>query len=622
MENMRSEILRKRKIASAIFFLSLCPGTFSQAQTLPESVIMMIEEEAEALSESGYEELMARYEYYYEHPVPINRATREELEELGLLNLFQIESLLAHIEQFGDILSAGELSVVDGFNESIVASIMPFISFESEFSIGEVNKKRSVNTEIVIKGKKKWSGNGIGLTSKILTDYSGHSLGITLDNDAGEYLSNCFLPDFSSIHYEYKNKRINLVVGDYTARFGQGLTLWKSFPISFIGAPSSLAKRGKGISGYTSTDEDNYLRGAAISSQIGSGLLSFLLSARNIDARIVDDRYTSIVTGGIHVTDAEKAKRHTMWEYLAGTNYTLKFSTLNLGLTAVAYMYNKHNGRKVSDYNRYQQYDGPWGNVGADFHWFHNHLRYFGEFSVDAHLAPAAIFGVIWNPKYEIETGATFRYYDKSFISTHSGAYSTTSSTSNQIGLAMGLKWLASDRMTINCNSDAVYYPWSRFNVSGSSAMIKGRVSLEYNIDNKFASSLRLNGKIELKTVTTTSFSASAKAKYALSGNFEIDGCSSVNAGGYAAYLGLTFSTYRKRLQLSARVTRYDTADWDSRIYLHEKGMPQTYSVEAFYGKGWSEYLMCSFSAGRRFKIYLKASNRYCAFFTRITIPG
>ncbi len=619
---MRGEILRDRKIASAIFFLSFLGITTQlQAQSLPESIISMIENHAENLSESSYEELVDRLEYFYEHPIAINSASRDELEELGLLNLFQIESLIDHIEQFGDILSSGELSIVDGFNKNIISQIEPFISYESDYSIGEVDREKRLETEIIAKGKRKW-GNDFALTSKIALNYDRHSVGITLDNDAGEHLSRYYLPDFTSFHYEYRNNRYNIVVGDYVAKFGQGLTLWKSFPISFVSTPSSMAKRGKGLSGYTSTDEDNYLRGLAASAQFGSSTVSILLSARNIDARVVDDYYTSIVTGGIHVSDAEMAKRHTMWEYLAGTNYTIKLNSLKLGITAVAYMYDKHNGRRVYDYNRYQIYDGLWGDVGVDFLWHHNHCRYFGELAIDAHAAPAMIVGMVYNPKYEVESCTTFRYYDKSFISTHSGAFSTISSVSNQLGLTYNLKWLASDSFTINYYSDLVYYPWVRFNIDSSSSSIKSKISFEYSKENKWQLTLMLNGKIARETEIYYNYSASLKVKYYCGNRFELEGIGSYNSGGYAACIGATFSTERKRLQVSGRVTKYDTSDWNSRIYLYEKGMPQTYSVEAFYGKGWSEYLMLKYSPSKKYNFYIKVSDRYSAFFIRIFIPG
>jgi DNA uptake protein ComE-like DNA-binding protein len=54
--------------------------------------------------------------YYKKHPINLNRAKREELEELQLLNDIQINSLMKHLAKNGNLINIYELQSVDGFD--------------------------------------------------------------------------------------------------------------------------------------------------------------------------------------------------------------------------------------------------------------------------------------------------------------------------------------------------------------------------------------------------------------------------------------------------------------------------------------------------------------------------
>ena len=58
------------------------------------------------LEEGALEEVAVRFEQLLENPLDINRAGREELEELHVLSDFQIESILEYRRVSGNIMSA------------------------------------------------------------------------------------------------------------------------------------------------------------------------------------------------------------------------------------------------------------------------------------------------------------------------------------------------------------------------------------------------------------------------------------------------------------------------------------------------------------------------------------
>ena len=436
------------------------PTGAALAQDLPAAVTTLLEQLAD--DSDSTEELVRYYEELLLKPLNVNAATRAQLEETGLLTLFQIESLLAWRERYGAIRSATELGLVEGLTPEAAAVLRAFFAF------GDPTPDSSAKQTYTAKLRKKWRQKGFSLTTKGLYDAPDYSASAVIDNDPQERF-----PDFWSLSARYEG----LYAGDFTARFGQGLVVWKSFSLTAFSAPSSASRRGAGLREYRGADESNFFRGLGWTRAKGPWTVTAFASYNAVDARIVDGRYTSIATDGLHATESEREKRHAMHEWVAGANAAWQKGRWHVGVTAVGYGYDKPNGRRVQDYNRYQQYDGAWGNLGVDWYGSVGSLRLFGEAAVDAHRAPAVLAGVVWSPSYNFETSLTARCYSPAYIATHAGAYSTLSSVSNQIGATYALQWIR-DRWTLRMNADGTYYPWKRYRAEAGTATLKARVEV------------------------------------------------------------------------------------------------------------------------------------------------
>lgn len=586
---------------------------------------MLIEQMAERAAEAGddgyggaagMEALVRYYEQLLRQPLNLNAATRLQLEETGLLTLFQLESLFAWRERYGAVRSATEWALVEGFSPETVARLQPF------FSLGDPAERQQAAQTYTAKFRKKWKQAGFSLTTKAQYESQSLSLSAVLDNDPKERF-----PDFISLSARYNG----FYAGDFTARFGQGLVLWKSFSLTAFGTPSAASRRGGGLQAYHSTDESNFFRGVGWSGglgrpadcsdglgrptgrgRLGQWTMSAFISRNAVDARLVDGRYTSIATDGLHVSETEKAKRHTMHEYVAGGNVTLTRGRWRFGVTGVAYAYDHPNGRKVQDYNRYQQYDGLWGNLGADVYGSLGSLRVFGEAAVDAHGAPAVLAGALWSPSYEFETSLTFRCYAPSYIATHAGAYTSLSSVSNQVGGAWAAQ-LIQGRWTLRANADLAWYPWKRYRQEAGTWGFNGRIQLLRSFTGgaeaevQLAWSSRLKGRLRLSLPAGDAWQLTVR--------------SDANLGGAAGYADVRWRPSR-RWDLSARMTLWRTRDWDSRICFYERGVPQSFLVENYAGKGIGAYLVAKYAPTRNVEMWVKLQQGYAAYFVRIFIPG
>ena len=117
-----------RTLISNLLCFSMLAGAAiaAQAQELPAMITTLLEQLAEQGGDA--EELVRYYEGLLERPLNLNAASRAQLEETGLLTLFQVESLVAWRERYGAIRSAAELGLVDGFRPEDAAVLRAFFT--------------------------------------------------------------------------------------------------------------------------------------------------------------------------------------------------------------------------------------------------------------------------------------------------------------------------------------------------------------------------------------------------------------------------------------------------------------------------------------------------------------
>lgn len=504
-------------------------------------------------------------------------ASGREQDSLRTLTPYQIQSILDYVETYGDILSVSELSHVDGFTKDDAVWL-----WESARQYLNRDLSRPQH-QISSKFRKKYKQEGFSISGKYFFDNGGNlSAGAVIDNDPGEKF-----PDFISAHVKYKG----LVAGDYSARFGQGLVLWKSFSYQSMGEPSVLMKRGKGIQGYKSTDEENFLRGAACSFNLG--------------------RHTGVsVFGSFKGVDVKPRDSGQVHEFVAGANAQYERGRFKVGLTAVCYSYDRPVKKVVRIDNQLQIYEGLWGNAGLDFLASFGSLRLFGECGLDAHASPAALLGALWSPDYSFEAGIQARAYSPSYIANHS-----VESVNNDIGASASVKYIKGG-WKFNLNAEYDYHPWYGYNKPAGEIEYKLRFVSQYTCQScanllaqvTFGSSLKTRIHCSLPVGQFT-FSARLESNYV-----------SAQDKGHACYLEVAYLS--GKLQLAARGTYYDTDSWNSRIYLYEKDTPQSFSSQVYYKKGLGGYLVARYSPTKSLDLYLKVQQNYCSFFIRIFIPG
>lgn len=583
------------------------------AQDVPRSITDILEQLQESESSAASEELLQWYESLLLNPLNLNAATRSRLEELRLLSLFQIESLLEYREEYGDILSFSELAVVDGFNNELVELLKPFITLE------EGNGGRNAAWS-QLRTRLKWKNSQQGLYryARYLGGAGRFSYGATFESDAQESL----LPDFISAHLQYDAGRFKLLLGDFSAGYGQGLAMDKSFSMSALGSPAAIIKRKHDFKGYTATGENDALRGLAASVDFGAaGRLQAFFSAATLDATTTDSTYTSLPATGYHRTDFQKSQKDALREFTGCLNYTVETDRLLLSLTAVGYGFNKRNARRVQEYNRYQMYDGMYGNLALSALYSTGHCRFYGEAALDLKGTPAALAGLVWSPGYNFESSVQLRYYPKEYIAGHAGAYSSLSTVSNQYGILVNLLARPFDGFTVTAMGDAAYHPHVRYRIDSPSFVAALKARCEYAADDwsvylqdnytfkDYEDSHKHSMKVYVAFRPWRRLSLSCRCDYVLL----LKGAQEGGVYGYRLEKGLGASLRAEArisdaIALWSSVTYFDSASSDTRIYAYEKDLPQSFSVVSYSGRGLTASLLATLDLFAGFRLSLKAS--------------
>lgn len=209
-----------------------------------------------------------------ETPLRINASSRSRLLSSGLFSEYQVASLIDYMERSGAVSSYAELSLIEGFNPELVSALKLFVSVNSSMPIGmrSGDKRRTVTslmTNVSFKSEKQdGMENSLSAWQKCRVEQDGlFDAGIALKKPYGSSKPSSYS---GYLAFYGKRKLEQIIIGDYSLRCGQGLSLWSGFSMSGFSGDRSFWKRPSGISASRSLSDGLSHRGVAM--RFGAGL--------------------------------------------------------------------------------------------------------------------------------------------------------------------------------------------------------------------------------------------------------------------------------------------------------------------------------------------------------------
>ena len=485
------------------------------------------------------------YERLYdllEHPLKINQASQSALLSSGLFSRYQVASFLDYTSRNGEVLSYMELAAVDGFTEKFVDLIKPFVSLYSIGLPGHTEKQqRSVQNDLAVKGALKsgipgdndWSygikyrlkvGNSVSAVTAVSKSYGA-------DNASPDAFT-------GSVLLEAHKYRGRLLIGDYNARFGQGLALWNGSMINSLTSPSAFMKKASGLSQSWSYTGSSALTGVA--GDIGFG--QFAVSAfvdmpglKDIEAK----PYDVVLRPGFNVAWQSRFGQLSLTHIMQAEKVIPEMKTA----VDAAYCI-----RGVNVY----------GEVA--YNWVDRQCQILSgtDFRVCEGLRTASLLRFFADELYGLAVSGAYDVKD------HKGTFSI----------------------------DTEYYPVPKAKDVDVSLQCKGQFNWEWQIYDCMAVKVRLSERLRtwgLKTRTDirTDF-CYARNFISATARFNVLRC---RGTAFVNYLEGGYKT--EDLSIYARQGFFVVDNWDDRIYVYERDAPGSFNVPAMYGRGlWTSLVM------------------------------
>ncbi|MBI9069865.1 MAG: helix-hairpin-helix domain-containing protein [Salinivirgaceae bacterium] len=640
-----------------VYFDAFCQKLENDASIIED----LIEEIAQSVDEElDYTSITELFYYLLDNPINLNAATESELEQLFILNPFQIKNLIYYRENHGELLTIYELQLIEGFNMMLIQKLLPFIT------VSEINKKEVWNLPSAIKyGKHEiitrlsstleepigyksnnesgYPGNRTQFLNKYRFNYRQNlMMGITAEKDPGEQFfkgnqSNGF--DFYSGYLQIADLGIikKAIVGDYQMQFGQGLVMWSYIANGKSSLVLNTRKRANGIKKFTSADENSFLRGAAATFEYRKIEATVFASSKRFDANKLYDStsmenyFTSFQLVGIHATENQLEDKDAVQENLIGANINMIHKKLSAGLSLVNYNYNLPFKPSDAESNIFDFSGKSNQNASANFEYRLNSAHFFGEAAISKNGGKALITGVLLQLTSQFNASVLYRNFEKNYQAFFANAFREGAATQNEQGIYFGVEIHPYKRWKISSYYDFYKFPWlttySNAPSEGNDFMLQvdflasrefqmyGRIKHELKQVTGNNSDFGINGLINTSKTSVryhVDFKATENLKLRNRIEFSsVDSDLSEQEYGYLLYQDLIYTFTQLPLKLYGRYALFDTESYNTRIYTYESDVLQAFSIPAFYDKGSRVYVMVKYVLANKLDIWFRIAQTY-----------
>lgn len=599
-----------------------------------------------------------------DHPLNLNSANWEDLQELFLLTDLQINDLMSHRNAYGKFISIYELQSLKYWDLNTIELVLPFVKVDDKLDQLHVSLKEAfkygkfeaflryqripehkdgytdVPDSIQETSNSYYYGNPDRYYTRLRFKYRTNlSVGVTAEKDPGEQFfqgaqKNGF--DFYSAHAYYKGGKYikALALGDYQIQIGQGLNLWSGYAFGKTADATNVKRSANTLRPYTSVDETRFLRGAAVDLGLGDLSLTLFGSSKRVDASIITDSLldefefvSSINLTGFHRTNSEIARRDGLRENIGGANLRYQKRSLQLGVAATYQGYDRAFIRDTLPYNQFDFRGKSTTSISADYSWVYRNFNFFGETSYASHSNSwANIHGLLFSLDSRVAMSMIYRNYQRGYHTFYNNGFSEGSRTQNESGFYTGLKVNFTRTFTVNAYADVFKFPWLRYQVDAPSQGHEWLIQSSYKPSRGFEIYFRFREQVRPKNSrdsdgTITEIEDVQQRNYRLNLSYKVSDAiqlksrveyvtinrrSNTPEAGFVVSQDVIYKPKSLPISFAMRYALIDTDSYDSRIYTFESNALYVFSAPAYYYEGSRAYLLVRYKFLRRFDLWAR----------------
>ena len=624
-----TQLLRLISIINSLFIIPACSAQNPSENLIEEvledlSVNNDINNSVNSLNcENELEELSNRLQ----EPVNLNSATREQLEQFPFLSDIQIEHLLAYIYIHGQMETIYELQLVEELDRQTIQYLLPFVCI------------KAINNEPAFRGKTMLKDAGRYGKNEVLTrldipfykrkgyehTYLGPSVynsvkytfryrdqlyaGGVAEKDAGEpfaALHNRYGYDYYSFYLLLQNcgRLKSLAVGNYRLSFGQGLVMSTDYLMGKTIYASSFNNRSAGIKSHSSTDEYNYFRGVATTVALTKRLsVSAFYSHRNMDGVVTDGEITSVYKTGLHRSRKEADKKNLLTSQLTGGNVSYQQNHIRLGITGVYYVFNRPYEPELTGYSKYNIHGNHFYNLGIDYAYRWRRFSFQGETAIGKQ-GWASLNRLQYSPVQDIQFMLIHRFYSYDYWAMYAHSFGEGSTVQNEQGYYVGLETTPFSHWRFFVSFDLFSFPWKKYRINKPSRGTDGLIQATFTPRTNLSMYLKYRYKQKERDLTGSKVTLTLpifhhqlryRLNYSLNDVFSSRTTLDYNhfhsqdraaTKGYQVTQMISSQLPWTRLFADVQGSYFCTDDYDSRVYVSEKGLLYTFYTPSFQGRG------------------------------------
>lgn len=633
-----------------IYFATTICGQNKQYPNLDINLIEDVLQENEDIDASDFIFIYDNLESFANAPLNLNKATVSDLEELFLLNQYQIQEFFIYKKKVGDLISVYELQAIPGFDLRTVQAISSFVKVS-----GEGNYQKSIPS--MLKESKrilttKWSrqletSKGYiiqpgeetpafeGSPDKLQLRFRGRfenklSYGLTAEKDDGESFfkgSNQQGFDFYSAHLflkNYSNRLKNLALGDFTVSMGQGLIAYSGFARSKGAEVLNVNRNRNVLRQFSSLNEVLFFRGIGATIGVNDNLeITAFGSYKNVDGNVFENDSSaidfqefeiltsSLQTSGYHATENEIEDEKQIKLLQTGGKIKYQKDTWHVALNTIYHQLDKPLNKTDAPYNRFTFRGDKLLNVSTDYGLLFRNYKFFGEVAMSDNGSISTVNGVFVGLDRRVSMSILHRHLPADFHAINNRVFAETNQGSNENGLYLGLQFFINKNWDWRFYFDTWKHPWLRFNVDAPSKGVEYLSRLTYKRKRRMEAYLQFRNEIKERNAPgnetpidfltdnrrtqfrihitnkiTKSIELRTRAEWSWFDN-KVESFEK----GYLLYQDVVFKSIRYPLSFSTRYAIFDVEDWDARIFAYENDLLYTFSVPPYSGKGSRFYL-------------------------------
>ncbi len=638
-------------------------STYINAQ-VPEPITNTTEQQLENITannedvETEDDSYLQQIQHFLKNPINLNTASASELKELRLLTPVQIQNFILYRILIGKLVDVYELQAIPAWDVQTIQKIRPYITVSLQIELIETlnHRLRKGEHSILIRALQVLErAKGYLLDSSSATNFYPGSpqkilfrykyayknllqYGIVAEKDAGEQFFKGKQKlgfDFYSFHLFARKIGImhSLAIGDFAVNLGQGLIQWQSLAFKKSSEVISIKREADVLRPYNSAGEINFHRGIGITLAKNKWQLTTFVSYRKIDANFVadtsqsrEDFVSSLQTSGYHRTKSETDDKGIQRQLAFGGNLSYHHKTLHLGVNGIQYRFKLPLIKSADPYNKYALSGNNFGNYSFDYSYTFRNLHIFGEAAFTSRFDKALVQGIILSASSRTDISILYRNISRSYQSLYSYAFTEGTYPTNEKGLYAGVTIRPGVSWRVDAYADFYKFPWLRYRVDAPSTGYDYLVQLSFKPNKQIeiytryhSESKAINQNPDMLILSPviqqpqknwrTQISYRINSAITLRNRTEIvwfDKKGIFPEQGFLTFFDLLFKPPLKPYAGSLRLQYFETEGYNSRVYAYENDVLYSFSIPAFYDKGYRYYLNINYDINRKFSLWAR----------------